>query len=388
MTKKLFYDDPYICEAKTRILEVNEKGDKFEVVLDETPFYPEGGGQPSDLGNINGISVEYVYEKEDIIYHVLTKKPEGEIANCKVDLARRRDNIQQHTGEHLLSAAFFKLYKGVNCGFHMGEDYITIDIDMEEVTDGMIKKVEAEVNSYIYMNQPTKTYFMSKQDAEKLPLRKEIKAEGTIRIVQLGDVDYSACCGTHVVRTGEVGIVKILKTEKYKGMTRVFFKCGERALRQVMKEHDIISNLQRTLSTEEDKILERVNSQNEEIAALRKQISEYRKGEAKAEAQKLINSVTSNLIAKNYEDRNFNFIEEIYDFLKEEKVVIILTSGEDNRIIFAQNGIENVDCGKIFKQNIKEFNGRGGGSPKRAQAAFSNKEDLSHFVEFIKNSNM
>lgn len=384
MTEKMFYDDPYICEGEGKIIDIVEKNNKYEVVLDKTPFYPEGGGQPCDLGSINGIPVEYVHEKDDVIYHVMSKKPDGEVAKCKVDFLRRRDNIQQHTGEHLLSAAFFKLYKGVNCGFHMGEDYITIDIDMEEVTETMVQKVEEEVNNYIYMNVPTKTYFMSKPEAEKLPLRKAIKAEGRIRIVQLGDVDYSACCGTHVVRTGEVGVVKILKTEKYKGMTRVYFKCGERALKQIMKEHNIIMNLQKSFSTEEDKLVERANSQIEEITNLKKEVSEYQKNEAKIEADKLLKSSHSKLIAKDYENKNFDFIENIYDCLKDEEAVMILTSGKDSRIIFAQNGIDSVQCGKIFKENIKEFNGRGGGSPKRAQAAFSNKEDLSKFVEFLK----
>ncbi|MCD2347318.1 alanyl-tRNA editing protein [Clostridium guangxiense] len=384
MTEKMFYDDPYVCEGEGRILDIIEKNNKYEVVLDKTPFYPEGGGQPCDLGTINGMPVEYVREKDDVIYHVMNTKPDGEIAKCKVDFLRRRDNIQQHTGEHLLSAAFFKLYKGVNCGFHMGEDYITIDIDMEEVNESMVQKVEEEVNNYIYMNVPTKTYFMSKDEAKKLPLRKAIKAEGRIRIVQLGDVDYSACCGTHVVRTGEVGIVKVLKTEKYKGMTRVYFKCGERALKHVMKEHDIISKLQKLFSTEEDKLVDRVNSQNEEIMNLRKEVSEYKKNEAKIESEKLLKSSHSKLISAHYEDRDFDFIESIYDCLKDEEAVVILTSGKDNRIIFAQNAIDSVQCGKIFKENIKGFNGRGGGSPKRAQAAFSNKEDLSRFVEFLK----
>lgn len=384
MTQKLFYDDPYICEGSGKILNIEEKDNKFEVVLDKTPFYPEGGGQPCDLGTINGIPVEYVHEKNDVIYHVMKRKPEGEVAVCKVNFLRRRDNIQQHTGEHLLSAAFFKLYKGVNCGFHMGDDYITIDIDMEEVTDGMIKKIEEKVNSYIYMNVPTKTYFMSKEDAKKLPLRKAIKAEGRIRIVQLGDVDYSACCGTHVVRTGEVGIVKILKVEKYKGMTRVYFKCGERALKECMKEHDIITSLQKIFSTEADKLADRATSQIEELANLKKLLSEYKKQEAKIEAEKLMKTSSEKLIVANYEDKDFDFIQEIYEEIKNEEKVVILTSGEDNRIIFAQNGIENVDCGKIFKQNIKEFNGRGGGNAKRSQAAFSNKEDLNKFVEFLK----
>lgn len=384
MTYKLFYDDPYICESEEKIVNIEEKDNKYEVVLDKTPFYPEGGGQPCDLGTMNGIPVEYVYEKDDTIYHVMSVKPEGDTAKCKVDFNRRLDNIQQHTGEHLLSAAFFKLYGGVNCGFHMGDDYITVDIDMEDVTPLMVKKIEDEANSYIYSNVPTKTYFMSKPEAEKLPLRKAIKAEGRIRIVQLGDVDYSACCGTHVNRTGEVGIIKVLKTEKYKGMTRVYFKCGKRAFDQCAKEHDIILELQKNLSIDEDNILKKVESNKEEITSLKKKVSDYKKTEAKGEAKKLMDQASDGVISAHYDDGDFSFIETIYDDIKDEKFVAILTSGMDNRILFAQNGSDSIECGKIFKQNIKEYNGRGGGNAKRAQAAFKNKDDLNKFAEFLK----
>ncbi|MCR3759937.1 alanyl-tRNA editing protein [Clostridium felsineum] len=384
MTHKLFYDDSYICESEGKIVSVIEKDGKFEIVLDETSFYPEGGGQPCDLGTINDIPVEYVYEKGDVIYHVMSIKPNGDTAKCKVDFLRRQDNIQQHTGEHLLSAAFFKLYNGVNCGFHMGDDYLTIDIDMEEVTPDMIKKIEDEANKYVYANVETKTYFMSKPEAEKLPLRKAIKAEGKIRIVQLGDVDYSACCGTHVVRTGEVGIIKILKTEKHKGMTRVYFKCGKRAFEEYTKEHNIITELQKILSIDEENILNKVKSNKEEISTLKKIVSDYKKNEAKIEADKLKNEKNDGVIFKHYEDGDFSFIEEIYDGIKDEDAIIILTSGVDNRILFAQNGGSTVECGKIFKQNIKNYNGRGGGNAKRAQAAFSSKDDLFKFAEFLK----
>ena len=212
MTKKLFYDDPYICEAECEVEDIIKKDDKFEVVLKSTPFYPEGGGQPSDTGFMDNIRVEYVHEENDVIYHVMSEKPSKSLVKCKVDFERRVYHIQQHSGEHLMSAAFFKLYKVSNAGFHLGTDYVTIDIEMQDITAEMIRKIEVEANSYIFRNEPVKTYFLSKEEALKLPLRKEIKAEGIIRMVQMGEsIDYSACCGTQVNRTGEVGIIKIIK---------------------------------------------------------------------------------------------------------------------------------------------------------------------------------
>lgn len=383
MTKKLFYDDSYICEAKCEVESIIEKEDKYEVVLKETPFYPEGGGQPSDLGEIDGIKVEYVHEEDDIIYHVMSQKPQNKIVSCKVDFSRRKDHIQQHSGEHLLSSAFFRLFKGVNAGFHMGDDYVTIDIDIKDISEDMLKKAEIEANDYIFRNEEVKTYVVSKEDALKLPLRKEIKVDENVRIVQMGNIDYSACCGTQVKRTGEVGLIKIIKAEKNKGMTRIYLKCGDRALKDYIKKHDLISELGRSFSTDEDEIIKKVKSQNEEIANLKKCIAEFNKKQALEEAEKLIKAAKNKCLSAIYEDKDIEFIQNIFEALKDKEYILVLASLSDKKLIFANNGNFQIDCGKIFKENLKEFNGKGGGNSKRAQAAFDDEKDLKKFVEFL-----
>jgi alanyl-tRNA synthetase len=387
MTKKLFYEDPYICEAQCEVEEIIAKDNKFEIVLKSTPFYPEGGGQPCDTGLIDNIRVEYVHEENDIIYHVTSEKPANKSVKCKVDFERRVDHIQQHSGEHLMSAAFFKLYKVSNAGFHLGVDYVTIDIEMQDITEEMIKKVETEANSYIFRNEPVKTYFLSKEEALKLPLRKEIKAEGIIRMVQMGEsIDYSACCGTQVNRTGEVGIIKIIKWEKNKGMTRVYIICGWRALRDYEIKHDYVTEIARGFSVEDSGIIEKIKGQTQEIEDLRKQVSSLYSKVASKEVEALIESSDSKFIANEYKEEGFDFLDKLYEKLKDREAILILSSIKDKKLILAQNGSFDFQCGKLFKEKLKEFHGRGGGNAKRAQASFQDVTSMQNFAEFLKSN--
>ncbi|MBK1810572.1 alanyl-tRNA editing protein [Clostridium sp. YIM B02505] len=386
MTEKLFYKDPYICEADCEIESILDKGDKFEIVLKRTPFYPEGGGQPNDFGYINDIEVSYVYEEDDVIYHVVDRKPEGSVVKCKVDYERRVDHIQQHSGEHLLSAAFFKLFRVSNAGFHLGEDYVTIDMELKDATKEMIKSIEKEVNLYVFKNEPIKTYFLSKDEALKLPLRKEIKAEGNnIRMVQVGEnTDFSACCGTHANRTGEIGLVKIIKYEKYKGMTRVYFKCGLRALKDYQIKHDYIVDLTRTLSADPSEISNKIKNQKEEIIDLKKKVGSLYSTLALSKAQELLNGANDKFIIAQYEDEDFELLEKICDEFKEKDFILILSSLRYKKLILAQNGTFDFECGKIFKETLKEFGGKGGGNAKRAQASFEDKNSLNKYIEYLK----
>ena len=387
MTKKLFYDDPYICGAECEVEDIIKKDDKFEVVLKSTPFYPEGGGQPSDTGFMDNIRVEYVHEENDVIYHVMSEKPSKSLVKCKVDFERRVDHIQQHSGEHLMSAAFFKLYKVSNAGFHLGTDYVTIDIEMQDITAEMIRKIEVEANSYIFRNEPVKTYFLSKEEALKLPLRKEIKAEGLIRMVQMGEsIDYSACCGTQVNRTGEVGIIKIIKWEKNKGMTRVYIKCGWRALKDYQIKHDYVTEIAHGFSVEDSGIIEKIKGQNDTIEDLRKQVSSLYSKIASKEAEALIEGSDSKFIIAEYNEEGFDFLDKIYEKLKAAEAILILSSIKDKKLILAQDGSFDFQCGKLFKEKLKEFDGRGGGNAKRAQASFKDATSMERFAEYLKSN--
>ncbi|WP_123053798.1 alanine--tRNA ligase-related protein [Clostridium sp. JN-1] len=384
MTEKLYYKDQYLKECEAQVIDVIDNDKEVLVVLDKTIFYPEGGGQPSDVGEIDGIKVHHVFEKGDVIYHHMNEAPKNKKVVCKIDFDVRFDHMQQHAGEHLLSGAILKLFGGNNKGFHMGDEYVTLDVDIDHMTDDMVKTVEDEVNSYIYKDREFHTCIVSREKAEKFPIRKKLKdGESSIRIVEVKDMDCCPCCGTHVARTGEIGLIKITKTERYKGMTRIYLKCGNRALKDVQVKQDIISNLSKYLSTDEYGLIDRVQKQSNEIDELKKQVNKLNKIFADQEAEKIINRSYSKVILQNYEYMTFDQVQLIGSSLSKNDCIFILSSVCDKKIIFENNTDLDIKCGRLFKEHIRDFNGKGGGKDKRAQGTFDSEEDLIKFCDFL-----
>ena len=253
-TIKLYQQDVYLKECEAVILELQED----RVVLDRTIFFPTGGGQSCDLGFLGGQEVLDVSEKDGLIYHQVRSAAslkEGSRILCRIDWDRRFDNMQRHCGEHILSGICYREFGGINRGFHMGEDYMTIDISLEEdpsiteITWEMAKRAELFANQVIWSDAPvTVRRFQTRQEAEQLPLRKALAIDEEISIVCVGDIrnaaDCVACCGTHPSSAGQVGLVKIYKIEHYKGMFRIYFEAGKRALLDYDKKHDRITFLQ------------------------------------------------------------------------------------------------------------------------------------------------
>ncbi|MHC6179886.1 alanyl-tRNA editing protein [Clostridium sp. JNZ X4-2] len=315
-------------------------------------------------------------------------KPKNKYVTCKIDFKKRFDYMQQHSGEHLLSGAIFTLFNGNNKGFHLGKDYVTIDIDIEHMDENMIKRIENVVNKYIYRDQPIKTYMVSKEQSKKFPLRKQIDVNN-IRIVQALNMDCCACCGTHVSRTGQIGILKILKTEKYKKMTRIYFKCGNRALMDFQQKHQIIMNLSKNFSVEISDIEKRINSEKDELQKLLAENKNMKKILAKNEVKNILQNNTSNIILKGYDNKKFEEIKLMASILSEDKLkknILIFYSTLDKRILFINNLNQEINCGKLFKDNIKDFNGKGGGNAQQAQGIFLNNNDIEKFSNFLYSS--
>ena len=380
MTEKLYYNDVYIKESFCKITESIEQEGKLLIVLDKTPFYPEGGGQPSDIGRIGDAAVSYVYEKGDKIYHEVDKLPKGEEVLCSIDYSRRFDHMQQHSGEHILAAVFYKLYGAVSQGFHMGEDYVSIDLNFSDISAEEVKKVEATVNEHIYSNVPVNTFMVTSEESKSLELRKRVESEEQIRIVQIGEVDACACCGTHVKYTGEIGLLKILKTERYKGMTRVYFKCGKRAFQDYSLKQDTVNKLVKTLSTGEGELLEKVKNDAAELKLMGRKLGEYKKKLSDYETQRLRQNASEGLVSYIYEDKEADEVQMIAEQLSADNLFVVLGSSLSGNIIVFSGSEYAMNVGQFFKDNIKNFNGKGGGSPKRAQGSFSSLEDMKAFV--------
>lgn len=383
--KKLFYENQYISSWETNIESIEKKDNKYFVVLSETAFYPEGGGQPSDKGTIDGIEVLDLLEEDGIIYHILGRAPEKNYVKCSIDFNRRFDYMQQHSGEHILSSSFNKLYNGKIAGFHLGEEYVTIDIALPEISEEMLLKVENYVNENIYKNYEIKTYFVNHDEALSYPLRRLPPDKENIRIVEIEETDCTPCCGIHVSRTGEIGIVKIIKSEKYKGMTRIYFKCGKRALNDFQNKHQIISTLNNMLSTDEKEIIERLKLKEQLIQKLSADIRNFKETLINFEVSNIIESTNNNIISKVYDDKDFDEIQRIAkNLLQRGNYIIIFSSKLDKRILFCCSENFYINCGILFKENLKNYNGKGGGGDKQAQAGFNNIDDMLSFHEFIK----
>lgn len=379
----MFYENQYQMECVSAINNISKEGDKILVVLEDSIFYPEGGGQPCDLGFIDDVRVLKVFEKNGIIYNELSSKPGNSNVKCKVDFDRRYDFMQQHTGEHLLSAAFLKMFNGVNKGFHLGDEYTTIDIDLTEITKEMEEKVEFEANSYVFSNAQISSYFVNRDEAETLPLRSNIKVnDALIRIVNVEGIDICACCGTHLKHTGEVGIIKIIKIEHHKGMSRVYFKCGNRALKDYRRKSEIISSIVKLAASEENKLQDKFISQNNKIIELTKKLNQSRKKAAETEAIELF-KFTDEIIYKEYENLDFEEVQMISEEVTKKNKCFIGVSAQNKKITAAHNGYSDIDFGKVFKDHIKEYSGKGGGDQKKAQGTFSNLDDLKSFTDLV-----
>ncbi|WP_461206753.1 alanyl-tRNA editing protein [Clostridium sp. DL1XJH146] len=392
MTIKLYESNPYKKECVSLIEEIIHRENKIYVTLDKTIFFPEEGGQLSDNGYIDDIRVINVSIEGSRILHELEKEPLHSEVTCKLNWIKRLDHMQQHCGEHILSAAFLKLFNAPNLGFHMGEDYVTIDINLENVSKEMIFEVENYSNNVIFDNIDIDIFKVDKDKADKLPLRKELKVEEDIRIVQIKDVDIVACCGTHPKRTGEIGIIKILKTEKYKDLTRVYFNCGMRALKDYQSKHEIVTNINRIFSTDDNSILEKIIKNEDKIKTLNKEIKLYKFQAFQYEGDALISS-SSNIIVdgseipiikKIYSDKSFDDLQDLAQtILNKFSCVVFFASNKDNRVIMMHDGTIKIHCGKIFKNDLSTYNGKGGGGDKIAQGIFKNNEDLNNFFENI-----
>lgn len=260
---------------KARVIEKREEKGENIVVLDNSLFYPDGkGGQLGDRGFIENCKVMAVKEKDGKIHHMVEALPEKEEVVCRIDGERRKDISVQHTAQHIISKVILNLFNSKTLSFHMGEETSTIDVDdLNLGNDERIKKIEEEANRIVMENRIVKTYIVNKEETQNLDIRKRVKIDKDIRIVEIDGFDITMCGGTHVNRTGDIGIIKITKFEKIKGnILRLYFIAGKRALRDYQKKSEIIKSLSRKFTTREDKVLDSIENLEREAQKLKKEL--------------------------------------------------------------------------------------------------------------------
>ncbi|PJN89670.1 alanyl-tRNA editing protein [Bacillus sp. mrc49] len=384
MTKKLYYTSPKTAQWDSEILGCFKENDHYYITLDETAFFPEGGGQPSDTGTIDGLPVLDVMKGTDgCILHKLEKKPGSRAVHCELDWSRRFDHMQSHSGQHLLSAVCRELYDANTISFHLGKEYLTIDITEGNWTEIHTAAAEKKVNQYIFENRQLHTYYVTKEQLQTLAVVKMPKVSENIRIVEIEGIEYNPCGGTHVERTGEIGLIKILKTEKQKDHTRLYFKCGFRALKDYSEGQGILSALSNKFNTGRTEIFNRVEKMENDYKQLLSENENLKLENAKFLADSLLTGSKEGFIHHLFEESSLKELQYLAaTIIKKEKVLVLLASRKDQKMILSNSGPLPIHCGQYFKAELNLFNGKGGGSEQTAQAGFSSQNDLQAFYRF------
>ena len=266
----LYYKDGYLKEFEAVVKECIEEDKKIKIILDNTAFYPEGGGQPSDTGFIDNVRVLKVEEKENEIYHIVDKKINvGKKVFCKINFDVCFQNMQNHTAEHIVSGIICKKYNTSNVGFHIGKDFVTLDFKIT-LSEKQLREIESMANNAIYENIEVISKIYTPEEIKSINYRSKIELKEEVRLVKINKYDICACCGVHVKRTGEIGIIKLLKSEKYKSGIRIYMLAGKQALENYNMVYNQISKISSVLSLKLDEVEEGVSNLIKEIEKLKK----------------------------------------------------------------------------------------------------------------------
>lgn len=386
MTQKLYYNKPTLQKWNTSIIDIQEIDGRFHVKLEDSAFYPEGGGQPSDFGTIAGINIIELIDLDSEVIHVLNEKPKNLKVECEITWDRRIDHMQHHSGQHLLSATIIELFDIPTISFHLGKETVTIDLETPSLSQEQIIKIERAVYQKILENKEIKTYFVDKERLETLNLRKLPKVDKNIRIVEITDIDISACCGTHVNRTGEIGLIKLIKTEKVRQSTRLHFKCGYRALEELQKTSIALTNINLLFNTHTEVVKDKIEQTINELKDANKEIERLKEVIFDSMANDLISNSKNGLIAKTFEEESVKDLQILAKKIQTKKPsLIIFASLKENKLLFINQTEAPVHCGEKIKLLVSKIEGKGGGNANQAQVTFGLTVNIQEAIQILKN---
>jgi alanyl-tRNA synthetase len=385
-----YFSDPYTTRFDARVVGRRETTEGPAVLLEPTYFYPEGGGQPFDLGWIDGIAVRKVVEEEQVVLHLLERMPERENVSCVIDAARRRDHMQQHSGQHILSAAFVREAGAATVSFHLGSSTSTIDLD-REVGAEELEKAEREANRIVGEARPIRSYFVEPGEARELELRKSPEREGTLRIVEVEGFDRQACCGTHPRSSAEVGPILVRGTERVRGASRVEFVCGARALSDYSRAIARLRALTRLLGAPEDEIAEAAeklvaekNGLAKAFEAARAELLASRVAGWAGEAERL--GATRVLVRELPEVSPAELRLAAQLFTREPDRLALLATRAEGRahLVFARSSNLTCDVAALLRVALPAVEGRGGGNPAIAQGGGAKEEGVGEALRLAR----
>lgn len=381
MTKRSYYTNAYTVDFIAPVVRCETMESGTVVILEESYFYPNSGGQPADMGTLHGLPVvDVVIRPEDgAVLHLLAADVTAEAlppsVTCTIDWERRFDHMQQHTGQHILSQAFLEVAAAETVSFHLGEDACTIDLARLDVTAEALEAAEKLANRIIWQNRPVHIRFVEAAEAANLPLRKRPPTVGdTLRLIEIENFDTSACGGTHVRYTGEIGLIKITKTEKRGNKLRVEFQCGGRALADYKEKHTIVSDLSTLLTTGYDQLVSNVEKLTSEIKELRRTLKKQQALWLQQEAQALLLEAecvgNAQLVMRVFADREAADLRELADQITAvpNAIALLALAGESTHLVFKRGEEASGDMGQLLRDALLLLgSARGGGSAVMAQ---------------------
>jgi len=399
LEQKLYYIDAYQQTFTTKVIkqEHDTEGNLY-VVLNETAFYPTGGGQPHDTGTLNGIPVSNVEEVNGEIRHFIVEQLHTEEVEGKIDWERRFDHMQQHTAQHILSAAFWDHFDIPTIGFHLGKETVTIDLEMENLPTETVEKAAQIANKIVFENHPIRIEWMDLEEAKTLPLRKEPTMTENIRVVIIENFDYNGCGGTHPKHTGEVGPIQVLGWERNKGGIRLTFIAGWRTLKLMGQQQQIMKDVSKQLNSSDTdipaKVSQLLTSQKENEKAIQTMNEKLLFAEANELLQQPAEIHGGILISKVFTNRPMQEIAKLSAIITEQQehaITYFVIENEDKlQCILACGKAMTLDMNALLKDALPTIEGKGGGNKKSAlgggKAIMTGDEFLNQLVSSLQSA--
>jgi alanyl-tRNA synthetase len=393
MTDRLYYHNSFLYDFDAEVEEI-PASQRPALILNRSAFYPTSGGQIFDIGTISidgnqTLRVTEVADTEDgrVVHYLeapVKDLPPGTRVRGQIDATRRRDHMQQHSGQHVLSAAFVRLHNLHTVSFHMADDYCSIDLDTPNLTKEQIESAERLANEIIFENRPVDIRFVSREEAGKLGLRKLPAADrDELRIVDIHEFDLSACGGTHVRQTGQIGCILLRKAERVRQGWRIEFVAGQRAVATARRDFTTLTETAGLFSAQIYDVPQQARKSLEEVRALRKQREQSQEELAAAQAATLLSETPESngrrVVIRTFSDRDMNSLKMLAQKLTRlatNVVALLASTSPQPSLVFVQSDGQPFDMGALMKQTMATLNGRGGGSKDMAQGGIPTANGL------------
>jgi alanyl-tRNA synthetase len=391
-TERLYYNDSHLIEFEARVVDVTERVSGWAaMILNRTAFYPTGGGQPSDTGTLNGLRVvECIDDGEKGVLHVVkgATPSVGSIVKGRVDWLRRLDHMQQHTGQHILSQSFVTLFNAPTKSFRVLDQPCEIDVELTNPTTEVIERAVELANNVIWEDRPLTIRNVTADEAAALPLRKDPAREGELRLIEIEGFDLTPCGGTHAYRTGEVGMIAVRSWERAKGLTRIEFVCGVRALADYRSANKSAREIAALLSTGRDDAPDLAARLLEENKELHRRVRAFEEIAAGVEAEKLFaisqaGPTGVRVISQTFDRRDADWLRNLaHALIAHPKTIVLLGSRDQDsaRLVFARSPDSEGDMNALMREACTTLDGRGGGKPDMAQGGGKELEKLDEAI--------